>query len=189
MFGSIWITTDGGLNWISKVYELYAFSSVIFANENYAYAVGDHKISFTSDGGFNWTGLYDFTNNLQSVCFIDSITGWVVGDNGTILHTTNGGVTFIDNELTQPTEFILEQNYPNPFNPSTKISFSIPEAGHVTLKIYNLLGVEVATLIDENMSGGKHQIEFDGRSLGSGVYFYTMKTSEFNQTRKMMMVK
>lgn len=104
--------------------------------------------------------------------------------NGSFVYSNTIEVT-----IEVPVNYNLAQNYPNPFNPSTKISFSIPEAGHVTLKIYNLLGVEVATLIDENMSGGKHQIEFDGRSLGSGVYFYTMKAGEFTQTRKMMMVK
>jgi len=194
MFGSIWITTDGGLNWISKVNELYAFSSVIFANENYAYAVGDHKISFTSDGGFNWTGLYDFTNNLQSVCFIDSITGWVVGDNGTILHTTNGGVTFIDNEPTQPTEFILEQNYPNPFNPSTKIIWQSPVGSYQTIKVFDVLGNEIATLVDEYKPAGKYEVEFniysdEGRNLSSGVYLYQLRAGEFIQTRKMILLR
>jgi len=83
----------------------------------------------------------------------------------------------------------LEQNYPNPFNPSTKITFSIKDAGFVSLKVYDLLGREVATLVNERRSAGIYDVNFNASSLGSGVYFYTLSSGGFSQTKKMMLVK
>ena len=86
-------------------------------------------------------------------------------------------------------QFKLSQNYPNPFNPSTKINFSIPEAGNVTLKVYNSLGQEVATLVDGFKMAQSYQVDFDGSSLTSGVYYYTLQTENSIQTKKMILIK
>jgi hypothetical protein len=83
----------------------------------------------------------------------------------------------------------LEQNYPNPFNPSTKITFSIKKAGFVSLKVYDLLGREVATLVSENRPAGIYDVAFNASNLGSGVYFYTLTSGGFSQTKKMLFVK
>jgi hypothetical protein len=88
-----------------------------------------------------------------------------------------------------PSQFELEQNYPNPFNPSTKIRFTIPEAGLVTLKIYNLLGEEVATLLNEEQTTGVYEVTFDAARLSSGVYFYTMTSGNFVASKKMILLK
>ena len=88
-----------------------------------------------------------------------------------------------------PVEFTLEQNYPNPFNPSTLIRFSIPEQGLVSLKVFNLLGEEIATLINGELSGGNYEVNFNGSKLSSGIYFYTITTENFVATKKMMMIK
>jgi hypothetical protein len=83
----------------------------------------------------------------------------------------------------------LEQNYPNPFNPTTNIRFQIPESGMVTLKVYNILGKEVATLVKEERSAGSYEVEFDASSLPSGVYFYQLKAGSFIKTNKMILLK
>ena len=88
-----------------------------------------------------------------------------------------------------PTDYSLSQNYPNPFNPSTKIEFRIPKAGLVSLKIYDLLGREVKTLVSEEMQAGNYTISFDASSLSSGIYFYTLNTGEFISTKKMVLLK
>ncbi len=88
-----------------------------------------------------------------------------------------------------PTEYKLEQNYPNPFNPTTTIRYSIPKAGSVTLKIYNLIGEEIATLVNEEKAAGNYEIEFDATQLPSGVYFYQIKAGDFSQTKKMLLLK
>jgi len=88
-----------------------------------------------------------------------------------------------------PGNYTLEQNYPNPFNPSTIIRYSIPNNEFVTLKIYNILGKEIATLVNQKQSGGTYEINFDASNLTSGIYFYQISTSDFNQVRKMMLIK
>ena len=97
------------------------------------------------------------------------------------------GVT--QNGNTVPTEYSLSQNYPNPFNPSTKINFAIPTTGLVTMKIYDVLGKEVATLINEVKNPGNYIVEFDGGNLSSGVYFYKIQVGDFSSIKRMILVK
>jgi hypothetical protein len=91
--------------------------------------------------------------------------------------------------LITPVEFALDQNYPNPFNPATKISYSISEAGNVELKVYDILGNEVVTLVNEEKSPGKYIAEFNASTLASGVYMYTLRTNNFIQSKKMVLMK
>ena len=88
-----------------------------------------------------------------------------------------------------PEEYELYQNYPNPFNPSTNIKFNLPEAGNVRLDIFNILGENVTTLIDEEMSAGTHNVIFDAGNLPSGIYIYRLQTNSFSQTKKMLFIK
>ena len=88
-----------------------------------------------------------------------------------------------------PSSFELKQNYPNPFNPTTNISFSLPKSSYVSLKVYDLVGREVKTLVDGNQQQGTYNIMYDAVNLPSGIYFYTLKTNEFTETKKMMLVK
>jgi hypothetical protein len=88
-----------------------------------------------------------------------------------------------------PEQYALGQNYPNPFNPETAINFTIPKAGHVSLKLYNALGAEVASLVDRNMDAGSFVSTFSGKNLASGTYFYTLRAGNFTQTKKMLLLK
>ncbi|MFH0736775.1 MAG: T9SS type A sorting domain-containing protein [bacterium] len=88
-----------------------------------------------------------------------------------------------------PTEYVLNQNYPNPFNPSTTISFSIPNDGFVTLKIYDLLGKEITELVNQKLSAGNYKYNFDASNLTSGIYFYTIGCNDFTSTKKMILAK
>lgn len=90
---------------------------------------------------------------------------------------------------TIPTEFKLEQNYPNPFNPSTIIKIGVPERSNVLLKIYDILGGEVTTLVDEDMEAGWYERSFNASELSSGVYIYRMKAGNFINTKKMLLLK
>ena len=86
-------------------------------------------------------------------------------------------------------EYSLNQNYPNPFNPTTTLSFTLPEAGVVNLTVYDLLGQKVATLIDGNMSAGYHSAVFNANNLPSGIYIYRIVSENFNETKKMQLLK
>ena len=91
--------------------------------------------------------------------------------------------------INAPDDFSLSQNYPNPFNPSTAIVFQLPKESFVTLKVYNILGVEIATLVNEQKPAGVHKINFDASGLTSGLYIYKISTGNFEQTRKMLLLK
>jgi hypothetical protein len=88
-----------------------------------------------------------------------------------------------------PTSFALDQNYPNPFNPSTIISYQLPEQRHVTVSIFNMLGEEVSTLVNEVKEAGYHKVEWSGTNLTSGVYFYRIEAGDFVSVKKMMLMK
>jgi hypothetical protein len=91
--------------------------------------------------------------------------------------------------LVQPSKFALHQNFPNPFNPQTNIQFVLPQAGHVKLSVFNVLGQEVAVLVNENKAGGSHQVTFDAAALSSGVYYYRITSDAGTMTKKMMVIK
>jgi len=88
-----------------------------------------------------------------------------------------------------PSRFVLFQNHPNPFNPATRIKYSIPQGGAVSLKVYNLLGEEIATLFEGVRQAGDHVALFDGRSVAGGVYFVRLKAGHFSETKKMVLLK
>lgn len=113
-----------------------------------------------------------------------------------VLSTNNGYAAYqIVNDVTEadesaiPTEYNLEQNYPNPFNPTTKIRFSLPVSSNVSLKVYDILGNEVSTLVNEDLPAGSHSIEFSGKGLATGVYIYRLQTGEYTNIKKMMLLK
>jgi hypothetical protein len=90
---------------------------------------------------------------------------------------------------TVPSRYALSQNYPNPFNPTTQIAFALPKSGLTTLKVYDLLGREVTTLLDRHLQAGDHRINFDAGTLASGVYFYRLESGSLSATKKMLLLK
>ena len=94
-----------------------------------------------------------------------------------------------DNTPSLPTAYSLEQNFPNPFNPSTKINFSLPVEGFVTLDVYNSIGQKVTTLVNETKSAGTYAVDFDASDLTSGIYFYKISSGNFSETKKMILLK
>ena len=109
----------------------------------------------------------------------------------TLARYNSGPTTGIkeENQNAKPILYALEQNYPNPFNPNTKIEFRIADFGLVSLKVYDILGREVATLVNEEKQPGRYEIEFDASQFSSGIYFYRMHTGSFTQARKMIFLK
>ncbi len=102
--------------------------------------------------------------------------------------TTEIPVVGVDDNIIA-NNFNLEQNYPNPFNPSTTINYTLAERSAVTLKVYDVIGNEVATLVNSTQEAGKHNVKFDASKLSSGLYIYTINTGNFTSSRKMMLLK
>lgn len=134
--------------------------------------------------------------NAAGVHEIDSVSGALIrtvtsASNFQYISPYNPGALLSsgNNGNSVPVNYVLEQNYPNPFNPSTGIKYSIPEAGNVTLKVYDLTGQVVSTLVNEFKSAGSYEVSFNASALASGVYYYSISSGEFSKTMKMVLVK
>lgn len=215
-------TTNGGTSWFKQQIPMggMLLSSQIqkfsFVNKDTIWGAGG-AINYgvqrgilyrTTNGGVNWGFLvpdtaYDI-GAFGFVQFINKNTGWALGQlyntqTYRTIHTTNGGdTTFyftgvqqISNEI--PNQFTLYQNYPNPFNPVTNIGFRISVFGLVTLKIFDITGREVSTLIKEELNAGEYKADWNAPGLASGVYFYRLTVASgkevFTETKKMLMIK
>ena len=208
-------TTDFGFNWtpLSQGFVAY-FNQIQFVDNSTGWAICqqvsppyDTRLYYTPNGGTNFMQLLSLdTFKCNSFSFIDANTGYVCGDSGVVLKTTNGGLTFVNTTSSNiPDKFSLSQNYPNPFNPNTKIKFSIAPplnlpltGGDVTalavavgvkLIIYDVLGREIATLVNQQMQPGSYLVEWDASAYASGIYFYKLAASDFIQTKKMVLLK
>ena len=168
-------------------------TAVYIIDANTRTAVGlNGTIIRTTDGGANWTMQTSGTpNDFYGICFSNANTGTIVGAGGTILNTTNGGVSFVEEEQIDeiPVEFLLSNNFPNPFNPSTKIKYSVPLSSNVELKVYDVLGNEIETLVNEEKLVDSYEITWNAGQLPSGVYFYQLKAGDFISTKKMILMK
>jgi photosystem II stability/assembly factor-like uncharacterized protein len=188
-------TTNGGFNWF--VCCNFGGQSIGVVS-NTVYTVG----AKSTDSGVNW-----FTQSipyqypyvyLKDIQFVNANTGIIVGGtsgNTVIFKTTDGGgfvspLNVAFNTITSD-NFNLHQNYPNPFNPSTKINYELRNTNYVSLKVFDLLGKEVATLVNEKQNAGSYAVDFNSTefSLPSGIYFYTLNAGEFKETKKMVLLK
>jgi photosystem II stability/assembly factor-like uncharacterized protein len=196
---------DFGSSWVLLTPNIFItdnWESAYFINRNVGWIAGGSQsiIDKTTDGGINWVRqTFSPTTSLwlYSIFFTDSITGWAVGVGndssgltGEIFKTTNGGVTFVENEPgIEVTDFKLYQNYPNPFNPATIIDYSIPSESLVNIKIYNSLGEEAIELVNEVQPVGIYKFKLDASNLPSGIYFYRLKSGSFVETKKMVLIR
>ncbi len=132
--------------------------------------------------------VYTYSDSTEFQAVIE----YIISQGGIISPNTDPRVTPVDetgNTSSIPTEYKMEQNYPNPFNPSTTFSFSIPGQSFVTLKIYNVLGKEVATVVNEQLPAGNYKYEWNAAKLASGVYFYKMQAGKYTSVKKLMLMK
>ena len=182
---------DGDLDFLTVNERLEENGITIFLNDGFGNFISRENCFFPFASGRPWSvATSDFDQDgRMDIAIVASIDVGV--DSLFVLRNLGGGTVGIqDQEIVEiPTEFLLSQNYPNPFNPTTTIKFSIPEASVVTLKIYNILGEEVKTLVDEYREIGNHTTQFDASSLSSGIYLYRMQTSSFVETKKMLLLK
>jgi photosystem II stability/assembly factor-like uncharacterized protein len=206
---SIKKTTDGGQNWINQTlpasYSFYG-NSIYALNKDTIWAVGGTynlngtlygMIHKTTNGGINWgyqltdtsvhIGRYFYIN------FVNKNCGWANSYTGGV-HTKVGGndttyITSITNQISDiPTDYFLYQNYPNPFNPSTTIKYELKKSGFIRLKVFDINGKEISTLVSKKQNNGMYEVRFDASSLSSGAYFYQLSVNNEQITTKKMIV-
>ncbi len=168
------ISADNGTSWRSKKFftgTVSAWTRDVLDLSELAKASSTMKLRFSmvSNGTIPADGIY--LDNIRLV-------------NYTLTPT---GINTVQSEL--PVDFVLSQNYPNPFNPSTSIAFQLPEAGNVSLKIFDVLGKEVMTLVDEYRVPGSYEVRLDASNLAGGMYFYKLVSGSLSETKKMILVK
>ncbi|MDZ7344073.1 MAG: T9SS type A sorting domain-containing protein, partial [candidate division KSB1 bacterium] len=188
-------TTNGGTTWTPQTSGITTSSPTlnavhfIDANTGWIVAVGG-TIQKTTNGGDTWSVLNLPTPSLNAIYFMDSENGWGAGVIGAILKFSSGTTAVSERTVVRlPEQYILQQNYPNPFNPSTVISFQLPVNSHVTLKVFDVNGREVATLVEGEMAAGSHSVTFAPRDLAGGIYFYKLTAGRFSQTRKAILMR
>jgi hypothetical protein len=163
---------------------------------------GDTAIYLPQNSGVTVYQYYAFAigkNVNSSQTFYFRIYPWYISaaSNSKYVHTqlavikgsTTAGATAVGDEDLVPREMQLAQNYPNPFNPSTTLQFALAKSGHVTLEVFNVLGQNVATIVNEELSAGSHRVTFNASALSSGIYLYRLKAGDFVQTKKMVLMK
>jgi photosystem II stability/assembly factor-like uncharacterized protein len=191
---SMYRTFDGGGTW---QFEYIGISGVAwdidFRNEYEAWAPlgGEQKLIFSLDSGLTWSVIpTPDSTTIFNISFPDSLHGFGVGSDGAIIkYKPDSTVNVFVHEKLNPQGFVLEQNYPNPFNPTTKIEFRISNFEFVSLKVYDVLGNEVANLVNEELAEGSYEINFDAGRLSSGVYFYTLSVPGFLSSKKMILLR
>ncbi len=184
-------TTDGGISWASIGFTPLnsPFAMKYVPGTGFCW-LGTQNIYRTANNGSSWNLQLTLTSTNNCYCLVmaNINTGWAGTQTGQI-YKYHDIVGIDPNNTAVPTSYMLQQNYPNPFNPTTNIRYSIPVASKVTITIYDALGNEVKTLVNEYKSIGNYVESFDASNLSSGIYFYTLRAGEYVQTKKMALIK
>jgi len=198
--GGVYISSDNGNNWTLSLNDAWISSFLTLGSNIFAGSVGN-GIWRSTNYGNTWTqindGLGSGAYNVLSIGADDQYLFAGTVSSGIWRRPLSQVVTDISDDVNlQPEIFSLEQNFPNPFNPSTKIRYSIPaaplslgEGQGVRLVIYDVLGNEVAALVNEEKPAGVYEVEFNASSLPSGVYFYKLQAGNFVETKKLILIK
>ncbi|HLF15371.1 MAG TPA: T9SS type A sorting domain-containing protein [Bacteroidota bacterium] len=194
----IFRTDDGGMSWVEQSHPLSIYSypkSVYFETESEGWVAGsgfNGKILHTTDGGAHWNAMdIPAGNDLRHIEVDSNDNIWVVGDGGTIMSSDLGQIVNIEdtNHSANIHHYELFSNYPNPFNPSTTIIYSLPAPGFVTVKIFDGLGREVTTLVNETRQTGQYKETWNSAAFPSGVYFCRLQAGDYHYVIKMVLMK
>ncbi len=195
-YDGAYVSTDSGITWNNLVNNgLYAGEVRSFgtdlAGNIYAgtYGVG---IYVSHDSGNNWIKLNEGLTHKTVNALVTDINGFIyAGTIGGGVYKSIDAITFIPatNNILDVDGYSLSQNYPNPFNPDTKIKYSVAKNCIVIIKVYDLVGKEIKTLVNEYKPRGNYEVEFNGLNLSNGIYFYQMQAERFSDTKKLILIK
>jgi hypothetical protein len=186
----VFISDNSGTSWAADTSVLKNVNCFVAVNDQLIAGTDDNGAYLSVDNGVTWTsfssGIPANTRIWSLAVSSDSI---FAGTSSGIWVTGSPTEVKVEREISVPLTFTLKQNYPNPFNPSTIIKYQIPKDGLVTLKVYDVLGEEVKTLVNEYKNIGRYEVKFDASELASGMYIYQLKSGEFISSKKMMVIK
>jgi photosystem II stability/assembly factor-like uncharacterized protein len=203
-YSGVYISTNNGIVWSQTALSNKMVLSLAITGNNifvgtFQYAQDSGSFYISSNNGVSWNENHLGFNAASSVRAILISNNYVfIGTEGnSVWRRSLSELIGIQNLGTEiPSKFSLSQNYPNPFNPVTKIRFDVPENGKLKtendlteIRVYDLLGREVAILVNEKLNPGSYEVTFDGSSLNSGVYFYKLVINGFSETKKMLLIK
>ena len=195
----IYLSTNNGTSWAEVNNGLsggsvYAFAvsgtNIFAATQVFDYPTGG--IFLSTNNGTSWIQKNQGISVVPTVRTMLITNNYIFSgiDENSVWRRAYTDIIGIKNISTEvPSGFSLSQNYPNPFNPVTNLEFGISDLGFVTLKVYDLLGKEVSTLVNEKLNPGTYRVEFNAGSLTSGVYFYRLSTGDFSDTKRMILIK
>jgi photosystem II stability/assembly factor-like uncharacterized protein len=189
-------TTDGGVTWKYIDFPVgpsEVANGVSGFGDNIFVTLGN-KIYRSTDKGLTWRLSYaaaagELFGALDMMVSGNQVRGWAAGTPGVLVMFSEILTSATSDGAAIPSSCRLDQNYPNPFNPSTTIRYGLPERAHVNLAVLNALGQQVAVLQNDEQEAGYHDVTFNGNGLSSGVYFYRIRTGDFVQTRRLLLLK
>ena len=191
-FSRVFISTNNGTSWTPAnsgmtyyiVYSLVVFGTNLFAGTN-------GGVFLSTNNGMSWTEANTGLTNTPVALIVSGSNLFAGTDSNRVWRRPlSEMITDVEDQSNEiPSQFVLEQNYPNPFNPSTTINFSVPSSEFVTLKVYDILGKEVATLVNEEKQAGYYSVNFNASNLATGLYIYKLQAGNFVQTKKMILLR
>jgi hypothetical protein len=157
----------------------------LYYSDDEVVALDESKLKLIRYNGLGWDYVGGSVNTVENYVEASDVTKFNI-----FAFADPDSITLgIEDELYSLNEYQLEQNYPNPFNPITLIQFAIPERSDVTLKVFDVLGTEIATLVDEEKNPGRYESVFAGQGISSGVYFYKLQAGNYSSIKKMILLK
>ncbi len=190
-YGGVYYSTNNGINWSQSLNSKTIYSLAVKGN-NVLAGIKSNGINQTSNNGANWIDINQGFNSLRTVRTLVMTDSFIFAgiESNSVWRRPLSEIIGINNISTEtPSKYSLSQNYPNPFNPKTNLKFDISKLGDVKLVVYDIMGREVQTLVNEKLQPGTYEASFDGSLLNSGVYFYKLVTDGFTETKKMLMIK
>ena len=193
--GSYWKSTNSGSNFsnLNQSGSLWATDVAKDDPTAVCYDQYGSNAYISLNGGTSFVSTNVGSSPAAGICFLDKSNLLIQHGNGVYKLTASYNVITGVNEnvisASAPSDYELNQNYPNPFNPTTNIRYGVPVSGNVTMKVYDQIGKEVATLVSGSKNAGTYEVTFDASSFSSGIYFYKLEANNFTTTRKMLLVK
>jgi photosystem II stability/assembly factor-like uncharacterized protein len=195
----VYKTTNRGVSWINisgNLPNVPAGDLVVnYSNENILYLGTEMGCYKSTDAGGSW---FRWNDGMPEAAIVTEMKSYIINNNFYVAACTYGrgiwtrmedNLTAVINNSGVPDKFELHQNFPNPFNPSTKIKFDIPKQSLTKIKVFDILGREAATLVNEDLKAGKYEVEFNAGNYSSGVYFYKIEAGNYKEVKKMILVK